>query len=72
MLIALGIDPGSKVTGYGLVVEDGPRLRLINAGQIRTSQKAPLPKRLNQIYSRLQEIISELCPDIYWEFEKYE
>ena len=63
MLVALGIDPGSKITGYGLVGKDGPRLRLINAGQIKTSQRAPLPERLNQIYIRLQEVISEYSPD---------
>ncbi|MBW1709976.1 MAG: crossover junction endodeoxyribonuclease RuvC [Deltaproteobacteria bacterium] len=62
MPVALGIDPGSKITGYGLVTKEGGELKLVAAGLLKTSQRAPLPERLNQIYCGLQKIIKEHSP----------
>jgi crossover junction endodeoxyribonuclease RuvC len=61
--ITLGIDPGSRVTGYGLVEKDGPRLSLVAAGQIKTRTRSSLPERLNEIYTELQKVIREYSPD---------
>jgi len=61
--ITLGIDPGSKITGYGLVAKEGAELKLIAAGLLKPNQRAPLPDRLNQIYRGLQEVIKKHSPD---------
>jgi len=63
MLLALGIDPGSKITGYGLVAKDGPRLELVGAGQIKTGAKMVLAERLNLIFEELQQVINKYSPD---------
>ncbi|MBW2091418.1 MAG: crossover junction endodeoxyribonuclease RuvC [Deltaproteobacteria bacterium] len=63
MPITLGIDPGSKITGYGLVAKEGAELKLIAAGLLKPNQRAPLPDRLNQIYRGLQEVIKKHSPD---------
>ncbi|MBW2621714.1 MAG: crossover junction endodeoxyribonuclease RuvC [Deltaproteobacteria bacterium] len=61
--MTLGIDPGSRVTGYGLVEKDGPRLSLVAAGQIKTQTRTSLPERLIEIYAELQKVIREYSPD---------
>jgi crossover junction endodeoxyribonuclease RuvC len=61
-LIVLGIDPGSRITGYGLISEVSGRLSLIDAGTIRTTADAGMDTRLGQIYFRLVEIISQHRP----------
>jgi crossover junction endodeoxyribonuclease RuvC len=48
-MIVLGIDPGSRVTGYALVTKKGGRFQLIEAGVIKTDTKKPIPERLLQI-----------------------
>jgi len=59
----LGIDPGSTVTGYG-VVEGGPgRHRLVECGVIRSPRGGDLAVRLLHIYSDLQTVIERVEPD---------
>ncbi len=59
----LGIDPGLNITGYGLVEEQGSRIKLIEAGVVRTSSDRPIHERLRKIYDSLSEIIEEFRPD---------
>lgn len=59
----MGIDPGSKVTGYGLVESRGSRLHLIAAGTIRARVRAPLAERLRQVFEGLTEIIARYSPE---------
>ncbi|MDO8446969.1 MAG: crossover junction endodeoxyribonuclease RuvC [Deltaproteobacteria bacterium] len=59
----LGIDPGSNITGYGIVEQQGNRLFHIDNGCIVTSTKSPLHLRLKEIYSGLQEIIQRYEPE---------
>lgn len=63
MSVVLGIDPGSKFTGYGLVAKDRTGFRLVQANRIATDPSAPLPKRLHQVYQGLQEVIHRYDPD---------
>lgn len=58
----MGIDPGSRVTGYG-IIEDKPSLRLIACGAIKPPLKKPLPVRLKYIYERLCEEIDSHKPE---------
>ncbi|MGB8224261.1 MAG: crossover junction endodeoxyribonuclease RuvC [Polyangiales bacterium] len=60
----LGIDPGSRRTGWGVVQLEGTRLRHIAAGTIAVPEKMPLPKRLRLIHEELQRLISEHQPEV--------
>jgi crossover junction endodeoxyribonuclease RuvC len=64
-LIILGIDPGTAVTGYGVVdrASDGA-VALQECGVIRTSSKAPLPDRLRDIYEGVSEIMDRHSPAV--------
>lgn len=61
MAIILGIDPGSRITGYGLINANGNRLEFVHCGCIRTEGDA-LPQRLQQIFSELTQVIQQYCP----------
>jgi len=58
----LGIDPGSRVTGFGVIDSDGVRTRYIASGCIRTSG-ADLAARLEQIYNGMTRILDDQVPD---------
>lgn len=62
MAIILGIDPGSRITGYGIIRERGRNLEYLGSGCIRTSSK-DIPGRLKQIYAGVTEIIAQFQPD---------
>lgn len=57
----LGIDPGSRLTGFGIVDSDGRRSAHILNGCIRAGS-GPLPERLGIIYSELEAIVTEYRP----------
>jgi crossover junction endodeoxyribonuclease RuvC len=59
----LGIDPGLNITGYGVVRFGGSEPRILEAGTLRTSDKAPLPQRIAQLHADLAELLAELEPD---------
>ena len=63
-MIALGIDPGTATTGYG-VVRDAPNGRLyeIDHGVIRTDPKTPYPLRLKEIHDRIALLIEQHKPE---------
>jgi crossover junction endodeoxyribonuclease RuvC len=63
-MIALGIDPGTAIVGYGFVREysDGS-LSAVDYGVIRTPAKTPMPERLATIYDRLTQLIQQHEPD---------
>ena len=54
MSIILGIDPGSRVTGYGVIRQNGRHLEYLGSGAIRT-QVEDLPTRLKRIYAGVTE-----------------
>jgi crossover junction endodeoxyribonuclease RuvC len=58
----LGIDPGSLVTGFGVVEQDAHRLAALTWGTVRTSAKQTLPERLKQIYAGLSESLQTWQP----------
>lgn len=59
----LGVDPGLGCTGYGLVEGQAGRLRIREAGAIRSRAKAELPERLAQIHAAIAEVLEEFQPD---------
>lgn len=64
MPIILGIDPGSRLTGYGVIQLSGRSLSYLGSGCIRT-QSDELPIRLKRIYAGVSEIILQFKPDMF-------
>ncbi len=62
MAIILGIDPGSRITGYGVIQSDSSRYQYLSSGCIRT-RSDQFPLRLKQIFDGVSEVISEFSPD---------
>lgn len=58
----LGIDPGLRVTGWGVVRLDGSRLAAGACGAIATKRNAPDEERLHQIYRELCDVIERWGP----------
>lgn len=54
----LGIDPGSRATGYGVIEKHGHSLNFVACGVIRATAKAALPERLREIYDGVSEVIA--------------
>ncbi|PLX88125.1 MAG: crossover junction endodeoxyribonuclease RuvC [Desulfuromonas sp.] len=59
----LGIDPGSRATGYGLIEQQGNRLIHLDNGAITTRSGDELALRLQRIYRELSELIDKFRPD---------
>ena len=57
----LGIDPGSRVTGYGVIETDGVRSRHLASGCIRTTA-GDFPARLGEIFHGVREVLVEWQP----------
>lgn len=64
MPIILGIDPGSRVTGYGVIRQTGRQLDYLGSGAIRTVAD-DLPTRLKRIYAGVCEIITQFQPEMF-------
>ncbi len=64
MTLALGIDPGTATTGYGLVrlAQDGS-LVAVKYGVFLTSKESSAPARLEMLYNQLHELLDEYKPE---------
>ncbi|MGQ9427285.1 crossover junction endodeoxyribonuclease RuvC [Gilvimarinus sp. F26214L] len=61
MSLILGIDPGSRKTGFGIINSVGSRAQYVTSGVIRIPEVA-LAERLRLIFDSINEIIHEYCP----------
>ena len=61
----LGIDPGLRVTGFGVVDVDGPHLRYVASGTIKTThlESRELPARLKVLFDGVREVAERYQPD---------
>src|SRR5688572_15748065 len=59
----LGIDPGLRRTGWGVITSEGNRLMYLACGSVETSAKAALAERLVTIHDGLARIVAEFRPD---------
>jgi crossover junction endodeoxyribonuclease RuvC len=59
----LGIDPGLRRTGWGMVAIDGNRLSFLACGSVASDDKAALPLRLVSIHDGLQQVVAAHAPD---------
>lgn len=60
----LGIDPGTAITGFGVIDADGQKFKFVDAGVIRTPKEQPMNERLNTVYDEMKELIEEFKPDV--------
>ena len=58
----LGIDPGSRVCGYGLVLADGAKIAYVECGVLTAPEDWPVERRLGEIARSLIEVVGELRP----------
>ena len=63
MIRILGIDPGLRRTGWGVVASDGSRLRFVACGSLTTDERAALAARLLAIHDGLRRVVEEHAPD---------
>ncbi len=61
MALILGIDPGSRITGYGVIEQQGAHCYYVASGCIRI-QGDELPERLQQVYDGITQVIARYCP----------
>ncbi len=59
----LGIDPGSTITGYGIIETEGARLTHCDNGGIHLSSSQPFAERLGIIYRDITKLIEQFRPD---------
>jgi crossover junction endodeoxyribonuclease RuvC len=59
----LGIDPGLRRTGWGVVAIEGNRLSFLACGSVASDDKAALSLRLVSIHDGLQQVVAEHAPD---------
>ena len=63
MSIILGIDPGSRITGYGVINQIGQAVEYIDSGCIRIDP-GDLPERLKQVYDGIDQVIEAWSPQM--------
>lgn len=61
-MIALGIDPGSRRCGYGVVARVGSRLSVVESGVLAPGNGRPLCERLGEILGGLEAVIARAAP----------
>lgn len=59
----LGIDPGSHITGYGVIEKEGNHLRHVLHGEVKPPKNSLLTFVLNSLYDQLSAVIKETAPD---------
>lgn len=62
--MVLGIDPGTRVVGYGAIVASRTGPRLFACGVLRTDKDADVPERLGALRLELDALLGKLAPDV--------
>ncbi len=61
-MVVLGVDPGSRITGYGVVCHSGGSFAALVSGVIRLNSRSTHAERIGQIYRELEGIIADFRP----------
>ena len=61
-MLVLGVDPGSIVTGFGLIEKKQNQISCIHAGTISSSNKIPFFQRIHKIYQSMADIMDRYNP----------
>ncbi len=62
-MVILGIDPGLARLGYGVIEVDGDKRRVIQFGMLTTPAGVPMPKRLQQLWRGMNQLMDTYKPD---------
>ena len=62
-MVVLGVDPGSLLTGYGVIQEDCGTFAVLACGVIRLHPRSSHAERIGQIYRELEAVIAEFQPE---------
>lgn len=57
-MVVLGVDPGTAITGFGVVERRSGAIRSLEYGVIRTPAGLPLPERLDRLFRELQAVLA--------------
>ncbi|MBU3694906.1 MAG: crossover junction endodeoxyribonuclease RuvC [Rhodocyclaceae bacterium] len=60
----LGIDPGLRVTGFGVIDMSGPQLAYVASGRVRGGERMPLPERIRLLVDGIGEVVREYAPQV--------
>jgi len=63
-MIIIGIDPGTRAAGFGVIEVNGSSVRSVEYGVIRANEKLPVPERLKIIYDGVKSILDQYNPDV--------
>ena len=63
-VIILGVDPGTRFTGWGAVVIERDEPRFVDAGVIAPKARLPIEQRLEHIFSELGDVIANHLPTV--------
>jgi len=63
-MVILGFDPGTAITGYGVLQQDGQKLTVLAFGCITTPANLAAPRRLQRIYEQVCHLLDEYRPDV--------
>ncbi|MCS6830050.1 MAG: crossover junction endodeoxyribonuclease RuvC [Armatimonadota bacterium] len=63
-MVILGFDPGTATTGYGVLQQDGQKLKVVAFGCITTPANLAAPRRLQRVYEQVCRLLDEHQPDI--------
>ena len=62
-MIILGLDPGTAITGFGVIEKNDQGIDYVNCGCITTCAGVPMPERLQCIYEDTKKLITKYNPD---------
>lgn len=60
----LGVDPGSYITGYGVIESQGGKVKLLEAGIVKPKQAGLIQHRIQTIYHHLEDVVETYRPDV--------
>ena len=63
MVRIIGIDPGLRNTGWGIIAVDGVKLTYVADGALHSDAERPLAERLLQLHAQLLDVIRDFAPD---------
>lgn len=62
-MVILGVDPGTLITGYGVVRHVANRTRVLECGVVKNGSARSMPERLKAIFTKLSDVIEKYQPD---------
>jgi crossover junction endodeoxyribonuclease RuvC len=63
-MVIVGFDPGTAMTGFGVLRQDGQQLRVLHFGCITTPANLAAPRRLQRIYEEVCRLLDEYAPEV--------